>query len=104
MQTTKKSDTTNYPLLFVIIFFLANIFSFLFGGMLVYYTMKPVHPKAVFETIESIDEDARVYASSKGKTYYPWWCHSIIVDKNKIYFENKETAEAQGYTLAKTCQ
>ena len=50
--------------------------------------------------------DPRPFGSNKGKTYTFMWCQgaSMILDKNKIYFENESAAIVRGRTLSKLCQ
>lgn len=44
-------------------------------------------------------------ASINGKAYYPKGCKSanIIKEENRIWFENAEEAEEEGYVRAKNC-
>jgi hypothetical protein len=48
----------------------------------------------------------RPFGSRYGKTYTFSWCQGAnrILDKNKVYFSSKESAEASGRTLSKLCQ
>ena len=86
--------------------------SFMLGGVFVYIILRgdAILPDTNENiTIESIDgvitEKAdRVYASSRGTRYYPWWCGSNIKEENKVWFDSVPEAKAAGYTIAKNCQ
>ena len=49
----------------------------------------------------------RVYASKRGKRYYPWWCDAgrkSIKEGNIVWFGSPAVAELEGYTIAKSCE
>ena len=54
----------------------------------------------------SVSGSGRVYASSRGSRYYPWWCDKgkSISEANKVWFSTPQEAETEGYTIAKGCQ
>ena len=49
---------------------------------------------------------SKIVASKNGKRYYYAHCNGVnrIKSENRIYFENKEQAEAKGLTLASGCK
>ena len=94
----------------VLIIILVGIGGFLLGGLF----MRSLHGTAkttdgihlVPLEVEQQNSRQRVYASKRGKRYYPWWCNAgnTIAKKNKIWYETAAQAKAEGYTLAKGCQ
>lgn len=51
-------------------------------------------------------ENGNFVASINGKAYYPKNCKAanVIKEENRIWFNNAEEAQMQGYSLAKNCQ
>lgn len=50
------------------------------------------------------NSDPRPFASIDGKTYTFFWCQNSGIIKNRIYFNNEESAQKSGRTLSKLCQ
>ena len=102
-------DIFNSPTVYVpVSMILVGIGSFLLGGLAVYtllyegdaggeITLEPI--------LDGVPDDRRVYASKRGKRYYPWWCDkgSTILEENRVWYLNPESAELDGYTIAKGC-
>ena len=95
----------------VIVVVLVGVGAFLLGGLFVYSFSKPTKPTADIHlkplAVERpISNERKVYASKQGNRYYPWWCNagSTIAEKNKLWYNTPEAAQAEGYTLAKGCQ
>ena len=97
----------------VIIILLAST-SFLLGGLAIrfHYTQEEgksgggdVHLTPISPENSPAEGVERVYTSSQGKRYYPWWCEagSSISPKNIVWFDTPEEAEEAGYTVAQRC-
>ena len=89
---------------------LVGITTFLLGGLFVQalhsaseetekIQLTPLSPEKQHTT-------KQVYASSRGKRYYPWWCNAgnSIAEKNKVWYNTPAQAEKEGYQIAKGCQ
>lgn len=92
----------------VIAVIIVGISGFLSGGLAVHSVYKqrePADSVQLTPIMTSIPADRRVYASSSGKRYYPWWCDiGRIVPDNMVWFATPEDAKAEGYTIAKACE
>lgn len=94
----------------VLVIVLVGVGAFLLGGLFIHSlhnpTKKAVNIQLLPLEVEQQRNRQRVYASKRGKRYYPWWCNagSTIAKENKVWFEKPEHAQAEGYTLAKGCQ
>ena len=97
---------------FIISSIFIGIGAFLLGGLTIYHVhkgdvnMKQIMLSEISAKSEISKEDARVYASSRGSRYYPWWCDggAKIAKNNIVWYETKERAERDGYTIAKSCE
>ena len=89
---------------------LVGIGAFLLGGLFVYSWYTPAKTAVDLQLkplpTEQPYNEQRVYASKRGKRYYPWWCDagSTIAKENKVWYDTPEAAQAAGYTIAKGCQ
>lgn len=89
---------------------LVGIGGFLLGGLAVYSVYAdgrakdPIEMKAIPVTKGIPERD--VYASARGKRYYPWWCSAgkKIAKKNIVWYKTPEEAKRAGYSIAKTCE
>ena len=89
---------------------LAGCLGFFLGGLAVFHAAirdrdrEPIVLEPLPFT-RSTDMD-RVYASSRGKRFYPWWCDtgSSIVKENLVWFATVTDARAAGYTIARSCE
>lgn len=94
----------------VVVIVLVGVGGFFLGGLAVYSVYMEreagegvsLAPLAV--TVEIPDK--KVYASSRGKRYYPWWCEAgkSMAEKNIVWYDTAAAAERAGYTLAKACE
>lgn len=49
----------------------------------------------------------RVYASQRGKRFYPWWCDTgmrSIKPENIVWYSSPQAAEQAGYQLSQSCK
>ena len=89
---------------------LVGIGAFLLGGLFVYSFYKPTKTATDIHltplSVELSDNERRVYASSRGTRYYPWWCDAgnKIAKENKVWYSTPELAQVEGYSIAKGCQ
>ena len=86
-----------------------GIAGFLLGGLSVYSLCGGREPGPVRLTPLSASvpfSDRRVYASLRGKRYYPWWCDAgrSISPDNLVWYDTPEDAVAGGYSVAKSCE
>lgn len=101
----KIFNEDRYPIIAVI---LSSIASFFLGGLFVYSLYNPakIPTKVVLTPAQTeITVHTRVYASSRGKRYYPWWCDagSTIAKENMVWYDAPGEAKKAGYTIAKSC-
>ena len=102
----KKIFKNSYVLLSVV---LMGIGAFMLGGLFVHSLYKPakqmasIHLTTLPTTLPH--NIRRVYASSRGTRYYPWWCDagSRIAEDNKVWYDTPELAQEAGYSIAKGC-
>ena len=95
--------------IYLISLFSSSLTAFFLGGLCVYSFIlegTPTATIALTPLARDISVDLRVYASSKGSRYYPWWCEAggSISKANIVWFQSAEIAEREGYTLAKACR
>ena len=89
---------------------LVGLTGFFLGGLAVrsFYEQRSDEVAVSLEALPVPAEasSSRVYASSRGKRYYPWWCDagSSIVDRNLVWYADAASAGRAGYTLAKACE
>ncbi len=88
----------------ILIFLLANIFSFFLGKM----SSLEQENASLREVNASSGEEVQeiVYVASKnGSVYHLPWCSGALKmsEENKIFFETKDDAENDGYRAAKNC-
>ena len=94
----------------VLVIVLVGVGAFLLGGLFIHSFHNATKTKTDIHLVplapEQQNNRQQVYASKQGKRYYPWWCNAgdAIVEKNKIWYDTAELAQANGYTLAKGCQ
>ena len=93
----------------VIAMVLVGVGSFFLGGLFVH----SLHDSSGAASVqlrplptEQPYNERQVYASKRGKRYYPWWCNAgnTIVEENKIWYDTPELAQKEGYSIAKGCQ
>ena len=83
---------------------------FLLGGLFVHSFSTPPQKAATVHLqplpVEQSVDEQRVYASKRGKRYYPWWCEAggAIAEENIVWFETPKLAQAVGYSIAKGCR
>lgn len=106
-----KKILNNNVFYMIAIIVVSNITSFLLGGLLIYFLSKPAknsQPIALtpIPTDTAQVQKNHVYASIRGKRYYPWWCDkgNLIAKENIIWFNTPQAAKKEGYTIAKGCQ
>ena len=92
----------------IAIIVLVGIGSFLLGWLAAHSFYNPTKEstQVVLKPLQKdITLHRRVYASSRGKRYYPWWCDAgnKITKENIVWYETPEKAKASGYTIAKAC-
>lgn len=91
---------------FLILILVVAILSFTLGVISVYFQIKDGAVQieiGELESAQNLFNNKRVYASSRGKLYYPWWCESTISSKNIIWFNNSLEATEKGYKLSNNC-
>ena len=87
---------------------LVGIAAFLLGGLFVhsFHNSPEDSSKITLEPIQAdVSVSSRVYASARGKRYYPWWCDagSRIAKENVVWYETAKEAEEKGYMIASAC-
>ena len=55
--------------------------------------------------VQTASKNGSFVASKSGSVYYAMWCSGVsrIREENKVWFQTKEEAKAQGYRPAKNC-
>ena len=102
-------DTFNDRGYVVVAVVLVGIGAFFLGGLFVYSLYRTSDAGATVR-LTPLDFEvsvytSRVYASSRGRRYYPWWCDAgrEIAEKNVVWYETPVLAEVAGYSIAKGC-
>lgn len=104
-------------LLTALIIFLIGMASFGLGRLSVVLPQKePIRfeDPTVSESAPTVSQDTAhlptlkngsFVASKSGSVYYAIWCSGVsrIREENKVWFQTKEEAKAQGYRPAKNC-
>ncbi|MDE0243376.1 MAG: hypothetical protein OYG31_01540 [Candidatus Kaiserbacteria bacterium] len=85
---------------------LSGVLGFFLGGIAVYSAVRqkseePIVLHPMPNRVSPMGE--RVFVSTRGRRFYPWWCESAIKEENRVWFTTPEEAAAAGYTIAKAC-
>lgn len=87
---------------------LSGILGFFLGGLAVYHAThqgsdEPITLHPMPDRVSPMGN--RVFVSSRGRRFYPWWCEagSSIKEENRVWFPTPQEAMAAGHTIARAC-